>query len=268
MPNLKVLDLRLINHVDDQDSTGTLVSGKGIICSGHDSSGPTSPTEFLRRLVRFQATHLAPEDHVLEYLPASLQSLSLARLPYRLEPRMLRIGLSPKSVLERLKQGHFPSLKILRLWYNIRQPADLENEKELLDFLPAQFPSLQQLELCRRWSHGVDSLEELWDPLPLACALVSQLKELEVFRFDPDLPGLDGYLPFTYLTKKYHETIGRLHVMASAIAKEAPWLKRIDMYSEFGSDSTLYWEMWFVVRDDDGNVELDRPPPPLVDRPY
>nr|GAT43369.1 predicted protein [Mycena chlorophos] len=178
---------------------------------------------------------------------------------------MLRIGSSPELVLERLKQGHFPSLKTLRLWYNVRRPVDLEDEKVLIDFLPTRFPTLQYLELCRRWGHTFDALEGRWDPLPLACMLVSHLKELRVFRFDPDLPGLQGYTPFTHRTKKYHETVGRLHEMASAIVKEAPWLTQIDMYCEFGLESDLYWEIWLVVQDDDGNVALDRPPPEIVD---
>nr|GAT48606.1 predicted protein [Mycena chlorophos] len=212
MPNLQILDLKLVNHVDDEDSTRMTISGKGLICSASGPSVPTSPTEFLRHLVQFQVTCLDPDDHVLEHLPAGLQYLSLPRLPYKLEFEMLRAGSSPELVLKRLKQGHFSSLKTLRLWYNVGRPADLEDEKELIDFLPSRFPALQQLELCRRWDHDADSLKGRWDPLPVACALVSQLKELRMFKFDPDLPGIAVYLPFTYRTKRYHETIGRLHV--------------------------------------------------------
>nr|GAT58430.1 predicted protein [Mycena chlorophos] len=267
-PNLQILDLKLVNHVDDEDSSGDLITGKGIICSASEPCVPASPPEFLRHLVQFQVTCLDPDDHVLEYLPAGLQYLSLPRLPYELELEMSQTGSSPELVLERLKQGYFPGLKTLRLWYKVVRPADLVDEKELIDFLPTRFPALQQLELCRRWNHSADSLKGRWDPLPVACALVSQLKELRMFKFDPDLPGIAAYLPFTYRTKRYHETIGRLHVMASAIVKEAPWLKHIEMYCEFGLDSNLYWEMWLVVQDDDGNVALDRPPPEVVDLPF
>nr|GAT51551.1 predicted protein [Mycena chlorophos] len=261
MPNLRILDLRLINLIDDEGPRG------GFICSSDDVVAPSSASPFLPHLVYFQATCLSHDDRVVESLPAGLQHLSIPRYPYRLEREMSRIAEIPGSLLAKLRNTNFPALRTLRIWYHVISPDDLEIEKELLDFLPKQFPSLHQLELCRRWYHKAASLEGRWDPLPIACNLASRLKELKVLKFDPDLPEIRGYVPFMYRTKEYLEMIGRLHGMATVIANEAPWLENIQMFAEYGLNSDLYWESWSVVRDGE-NVALDRPPPPVDTRPY
>nr|GAT51554.1 predicted protein [Mycena chlorophos] len=258
MPHLRVLTIQLLIQEEDERPLG------GLICSSDERSIPVSPTSFLRHLTRFEATCLAEEDRLVDYLPNTLVSLAIPRYPYMLEEGMARLELTPASVLSKLKNASFPRLRTLRLWYGIHNAADLESEKELHDFLPSKFPHLQNFELCRRWLHNRESLKDLWDPLPVICKLVYRLKALRTLRFDPHLPGLAEHVPFTYRNDRYFAMIGRLHVMASAIVNEAPWIKRIQMFSEFGLNPDLFWETWSVVPDGEGRVKLDRPIPPVV----
>ncbi|KAF7294281.1 F-box domain-containing protein [Mycena chlorophos] len=258
MPHLRVPTIQLLIQEEDEGPLG------GLVCSSDERSIPISPTSFLRHLTRFEATCLAEDDRLVDYLPNTLVSLAIPRHPYMLEEGMARLELTPASVLSKLKNASFPHLRTLRLWYAIRNPTDLESEKELHDLLANKFPGIQHFELCRRWVHTSESLEGLWDPLPAICNLVYRFKALRTLRFDAHLPGLVGLVPFTYRNDDYYAMIGRLHVIASAIVNEAPWIKRVQMFSQFGLNQDLYWETWSVVPDGEGKVKLDRPAP-IVD---
>ncbi|KAJ7068772.1 hypothetical protein C8F01DRAFT_1247260 [Mycena amicta] len=151
-----------------------------------------------------------------------------------MEPKTIQAEPTPSVILARLKQAFFPGLKCLQFWYTIGTSDELECEKTLLASLPGMFPLMEHLEFCRRWDHEASSLEGRWDPVPVAQKLVSEFKHLRTFRFDPDMPEQFGELPVIRPTRGFREMMGRLHAMAEAIVNEAPWLKRIDMYREYG----------------------------------
>ncbi|KAF7302140.1 hypothetical protein MIND_00780800 [Mycena indigotica] len=257
MPNLRILDMSMVHQADDPEPPGM------VICS--PDAPPSSPSTFLRHLNTAQLTSVSMQDRTVEFLPASLKSLSLTRTPYMLSPNAHRTPQTPSSLLAMLKKVDFPSLLSLKIWYAILSPDELAHEKALLEFLPTAFPLLEQLELCRRWDAMAISLEGRWDPVPIAKRLVSQFKNLRLFNFDPHPPERVGWPPALHPTSEFREFVGRLHAMAEEIVNAAPWIWEIGIFREYGLDPELYWEWWNVVPGPDGKVGLDRPPPPIND---
>ncbi|KAF7307307.1 F-box domain-containing protein [Mycena indigotica] len=259
MPNLRFLDLRMVHHGDDPQPVGAL------ICSADGSSTPAAPDTFLRHVKRFQATSLSMDDRIVDFLPPTLEVLSLPMFPYMLQGNTLRAVQSPSGLLAQLKKSSFPELISLTLWYSIASLEDLEDEEPLLDFLSTAFPSVEILELSRRWEARVPALQGRWDALPVAKKLASNFKCLKSLMFDLDLPERYGRPPVILANREFREMVVRLHSMAEEIANVAPWLQRIGLYREFGHDPHLFWETWNVVPAADGKVGLDRPPPPVND---
>ncbi|KAF7302134.1 F-box domain-containing protein [Mycena indigotica] len=248
MPNLRILDMCLLHQKDDPKPIG------GVICA--PDAPPRAPATFLRHLTRFDVASLSQEDRVLEFLP-SLEYLSLTRYPSELPRRTVRSRQTPSTLSAMLGQAAFPHLTTLKIWYAIVSFNDLRDEEALLDLLPKKNPSLQNLEVCRRWKNLVPELEGRWDPVPVAKGLISHLHDLQVFSFDPDPPERFGKRPFTHATPEYRQYLGRLRDMAEEIVGAALWLQEIALHCEYGINLDLYWQVWKVVPGVDGNIKLE-----------
>ncbi|KAJ7068804.1 hypothetical protein C8F01DRAFT_1119384 [Mycena amicta] len=255
MPNLRLLHLRLNRYVMDTLHPPITTP----------ESPPRFPHSFLRHLIEFEATSLSNDDRTLGFLPSQLEILSLRRHPILLRTNMRPTIPTPGAVLAMLEQARFSELKYLRLWYMIESLEDIESDKRLLSRLPEMFPLLEHLELCRLWEHEAPSLEGLWDPVPLVRTLVSQLKHLRILRFDPATPERHGTNPFARPSKELRQYLVQLHGIAEEIISDAPWLKRIALYLEYGSKEDLFWEDWGVVVVPGKKVALDRRPPKVID---
>ncbi|KAF7302125.1 F-box domain-containing protein [Mycena indigotica] len=256
MPNLRLLNMMLVFQKADGPESELP------ICRPDRS--PSLP--FLQRLTQFQATCLPNDDRIIDFLPPSLELLSLRRYPLSLEDGMRRVWVTPETLLNLLKRAELPNLTTLRFWYLIGSKEELEHEKPLLDLLPKLFPLVQHLEFSRKWDHFSPMLEGCqWDPMPIVCDFFSRFKHLKSILFDASLPERYGWPPESYPSSDFRQMVGRLHGMAGEIVNAAPWVKSIGMYRAFGSDEDLYWEVWDVVSAPEGKVALDRPPPPIVD---
>nr|GAT51573.1 predicted protein [Mycena chlorophos] len=262
MPNLRKLNLLLRHHADDESPTG------GFICASDGPSIPNSRDTFLRRLVEFQVTSLSAEDRTVEFLPADLKVLSLQKFPRMPEVNTFLVKPRVAAVLRILEHAWLPLLKTLKLWYVIREQADLALEEKLLDFLPTQFPLVEDFELFRGWDHAADSLAGLWDPVPPMKKLVSRFKSLKTVAIDLDLPERFRTVPVVTVNREFREMMVRVHAMATEIVGEAPRLQSIHIYRELGRDEDYFWETWGVVVGADGKVKLDRPPPLISDNPF
>ncbi|KAF7302135.1 hypothetical protein MIND_00780300 [Mycena indigotica] len=241
MPNLRLLKMRLFHQKMDPQPVG------GVICAS--DIAPKSPATFLRHLTQFDVTSLSQNDRTFEFLPASLELLSLPRYPYTLSLGTSRAIHTPATVLSLLKRAVFPCLTTLKIWYHIESLSHIEDEKGLLDLLPDAFPMLQTLEVCRRWQSRVTELQGRWDPAPVAKRLISRLKDLQIFYFDSTPPERHGEGPYTFIDEEIRGYLGRLRDMAEDIASAAPWLRQIAMYTERGTNPDLYWKFWNVLRD-------------------
>ncbi|KAF7302139.1 F-box domain-containing protein [Mycena indigotica] len=235
MPHLRIVKMHLVHQMEDPKPMG------GVICASDVL--PKSPTTFLRHLTQFQVTSLSPNDRTLEFLPASLDFLSFSRHPYMLPWGTFRAQ-TPSSVLTLLKRAAFPCLTTLKIWYMIDSLSDIEfvaNGKSL-----------------------ATELKGRWDPAPVAKRLVSRLKDLRAFYFDSSPPERQGKRPYTFIDKEIGEYLIRLQDMAEDIVSSAPWLQQIAMNTERGSNPEYYWRIWNVVRDVDGKITLEDPPPDIL----
>ncbi|KAF7332508.1 hypothetical protein MKEN_00132900 [Mycena kentingensis (nom. inval.)] len=218
------------------------------VIGANSSSFPRDANNFLPRLRVFEAASLSANDHLLDFLPADLERLSLARYPLRpAAPRIRQPILSCSSVEKWLEDGRFSSLTALVLWYRIDSVEDYAAEGRFLAFLPGMCPQLRRLVVHRRWNHHAPTLNNLWDPVPRYRELLSQLPRLSLFGFDADTEDRAEKPPFRGPTTDFFDHLRRLRSLGEAIIVDAPWLQEVMMYRELGSNPAHSWEEWVVV---------------------
>ncbi|KAF7302146.1 F-box domain-containing protein [Mycena indigotica] len=258
MPNLRVLIMKLLHQVNDEQPVGA------IIC---DQEASSSYDPLLPHLLEFTATSLSNDDRTVALLPSTLEVLSLQKYPRTMERGTLRAMPTPSGLLEMLRSASFPGLDTLHLWYLIESSEELDAEKTLLDSIPTMFPLLQDLELCRRWDHSAESLKGLWDPSPRFQKLASELKHLKFVMLDAAPPERYHRPPVQRSTREFREVMVNLYGIALAVVRAAPWIQNIGMYRAYGVDPDMFWEYWDVVVSE-GTAGLDRPPPLITDSPH
>nr|GAT59326.1 predicted protein [Mycena chlorophos] len=244
LPRLRVAAFNIYAATSDP-RTMTLIVGP-------NSGLPCFPEAFLRHLEIFQIPSLRPFERILEYLPRSLQTLSMPQRSRNFSST-LHQPILPASVLRKLlARADFPDLEVLELQYGVGDGEQVDAEHDLLSLLPIKFPQLRRLTVVRIWDHTAMDLWELWDPTPAYKTLLSRLPNLHSFRFNPDDPQRCGLSAFWDYDPPYVAYIERLRTLGEALVRDCPWLVEISLYREFRDDPRWFWEYWEVVTGSEG----------------